>query len=121
MRISSKNRSPEYLKKLSECGKNRKHTQETREKLSIIARNRSAETKEKMCGENHQLSCWWRITFADGRSVEQCGLSNWAKENGYDCAAVRRVSSGKSKTHKDIVKVEKLDCKPTRHSLKTHI
>jgi hypothetical protein len=113
MRISSKNRSPEYLKKLSERGKNRKHTQETIEKIRISAKNRSAETKEKMSGENHQLSCWWRITFADGRSVEQCGLSNWAKENGYDCAATRRVSSGKSKTHKDIVKVEKLESKPT--------
>ena len=81
--------------------------------MRISAKNRSTETKEKMSGENHQLSCWWRVTFADGRSVEQCGLSNWAKENGYDCAATRRVSSGKSKTHKDIVKVEKLESKPT--------
>jgi hypothetical protein len=115
MRIASRNRSPEYLKKLSERGKNRKHTQETREKMSMIAKNRSPEIKAKMSGENHQLSCWWRITFADGRSIEQCGLSNWTKENGYDCAATRRVASGKSKTHKDIVKVEKLNSKPTRH------
>ena len=108
MRISGKNRSPEYLKGLSERGKNRKHTQETRERLSIIAKNRSAETKEKMSGENHQFSCWWRITFADGHSIQQCGLSNWAKENGYDCAAIRRIATGKSKTHKNIIKVEKL-------------
>lgn len=121
IRIASKNRSPEYLKKLSDSQKNRKHTQETREKLSIIAKNRSPEVKAKMSGENHQLSSWWRITFADGRSIEQCGLSNWTKENGYDCAATRRVASGKSKKHKDIVKVEKLEFKPTRHSQKNHI
>jgi len=121
MRIASKNRSPEYLKKLSASQKNRKHTQETREKLSIIAKNRSPEIKAKTSGENHQLACWWKITFADGRSIEQCGLSNWTKENGYDCAATRRVASGKSKTHKDIVKVEKLESKPTRHFQKTHI
>ena len=121
MRIASKNRSPEYLKKLSELGKNRKHTQETREKMSMIAKNRSPEIKAKMSGENHQLSCWWRITFADGHSIEHCGLTNWAKKNGYDCAATRRVASGKSKTHKDIVKVEKLDSKPTGHFSKTDI
>ena len=83
---------------------------------------RSKETKNKLSkalsgennpfygktGENHPSSKYWKITFADGRMIIQCGISNWATENGYNKCHISNVYMGKLKRHKDIVAVEKL-------------
>ena len=60
-------------------------------------------------GKNHHKSNYWKITFADGKIITQCGLSNWSKENGYDQSSIYRIYIGKYKRHKDIVAVEKLE------------
>ena len=73
---------------------------------------RSEETRDKISisksGENNPKSIYWKINFADGRIITQCGLSNWAKENSYDSSSIHKVFRGKLKHHKDIVAVEKL-------------
>jgi hypothetical protein len=69
-------------------------TEETRKKMS-----------ENNRGETNSQSKWWEITFLDGTTIIKCGLSIWAKENGYNESHIRSVSSGKLKKHKDIIKV----------------
>jgi len=56
----------------------------------------------------------YRITFDTGREITIDSLNRWAKENGYDQAALSRVLSKKRSTtkHKDIVKVERLTDDP---------
>ena len=96
-------------------------SEETRDKLSkaksgenhpFYGKTLSQETRDKISksksGENHPKSIYWRITFADGRIITQCGLANWAKENSYDSSHIYSVFRGKRKHHKDIVAVEKL-------------
>jgi|LauGreDrversion4_2_1035121.scaffolds.fasta_scaffold384816_2 hypothetical protein len=100
-------------------------SQETKDKISkaLIGKNNpffgkkhSRETKNKISisvsGENNSKSIHWRITFADGRIINQCGLANWAKENSYDTSHIYGVFQGKRKYHKDIVAVEKLTTLP---------
>jgi hypothetical protein len=113
-----KKHSPETRAKISEKNKGRKISNELKEYFSVkytgennpyYGRKHSLEVIEKMSGENHQKSMWWKITFEDGRIVEQCGLTTWAKINGYNCSALRRLASGKKKKYKDIVSIEKLE------------
>ena len=70
------------------------------------------ETRKKMSennrGETNSQSKWWEITFLDGTTIIKCGLSIWAKENGYNGSHIRSIASGKLKKHKDIIKVVKL-------------
>jgi hypothetical protein len=69
----------------------------------------SEKHKKNLMGSSNAKSFYWKITFSDGREIIQCGLTNWAKENGYDSIAIRKIASGKAKTHKDIVLVEKIN------------
>jgi len=110
-------KSPETRAKISEKNKGRKVSDELKEYLSVkytgennpyYGRKHSSEIIEKMSGENHYKSTWWEITFEDGRIVEQCGLTTWAKINGYNCSALRRLVSGKKKKYRDIVSIKKL-------------
>jgi hypothetical protein len=96
------------------------HTKETKEKIGKKHKNKivTEETREKMrgkIGEKSSRAKWWRVTFADGREIILCGIHTWAKENGYDESAVRKVRRGKHKTHKDIVLVEKLEQAPSQN------
>jgi hypothetical protein len=81
------------------------------EKLKITNKGKkfSENHKKNLMGSNNAKSIYWKITFADGSVIIQCGLTNWAKENGYDSIAIRKIASGKVKTHKDIVLVEKIN------------
>ena len=76
---------------------------------------RSTETKNKISksklGEKNPSSNWWKLTFLNGTEIILCGLTNWAKENGYDTGNIHRVYTKKHKRHKDIVAVEKLEQK----------
>jgi hypothetical protein len=112
-----KKQSPESRAKISTKNKGRKISNEMKEYLSkrnsgennpYYGRKHSTEIIEKMSGENHYKSMWWKIAFEDGRIVEICGLTTWAKINGYNCSALRRLASGKKKKYKDIVSIEKL-------------
>ena len=70
------------------------------------------ESRKKMSennrGETNSQSKWWEITFLDGTTIIKCGLSIWAKENGYSGSHIHSVASGKLKKHKNIIKVVKL-------------
>jgi hypothetical protein len=99
-----KPRSPETKAKLSAAMKGENHpnygkppSPETRAKLSAA-----------MKGENNHLSKLWKITTIDGNEIIICGMTNWAKENGYSYSALYNVYKGKRKKHKDIIKVEVL-------------
>lgn len=124
--ISGAIRSEETRKKLREARKGKyfgkdnhfygkTHSQETREKISKAntGKTHSQETKIKMSkekiGEKHHKSNYWKIAFADGRIIIQCGLYTWSKENGYNSSSIYRVHMGEYKKHKDIVAVEKLE------------
>ena len=110
-----KTHSQETREKISKANSGRVPSQETREKISKAnsGKTHSQETKIKMSkekiGEKHHKSNYWKITFADGKIITQCGLSNWSKENGYNYSGIYRVYMGEYKKHKDIVAVEKLD------------
>lgn len=112
-----KKQSPETRAKISEKNKGRKISNELKEYFSVkyagennpyYGRKHSPKVIEKMIGENHHKSMWWKITFTDGSVIEKCGLTTWAKENKYNCSAIRRLASGKKKKYKDIVSIEKL-------------
>ena len=81
--------------------------QETKNKLSKVLSGENNPFYGKT-GENHPSSKYWKITFADGRMIIQCGISNWATENGYNKGHISNVYMGRHKRHKDIVAVEKL-------------
>jgi len=90
------------------------HSGETIEKFREIntgknnpfyGKSHSNETKSIMSEKTKKL---WKLTFSDGRNLIIFGISSWAKENGYDAGALRKLRSGKVKYHKDIVLVEKL-------------
>ena len=70
------------------------------------------ESRKKMSennrGENNSQSKWWEITFLDGTTIIKCGLSIWAKENGYNESHISKVYKGTIKKHKDIIQVVKL-------------
>jgi hypothetical protein len=110
-------KSPETRAKISEKNKGRKISNELKEYFSVkyagennpyYGRKHSPEVIEKMCGENHHKSMWWKITFEDGSVIEKCGLTTWAKENKYNCSAIRRLASKKIKRYKNVVSIEKL-------------
>lgn len=112
-----RNHSEETKRKISELNKGRKVSEDFKKKLSkrnsgennpYFGKKHSLEIRQKMSGENHFRSMWWKITFADGNVIEQCGLTNWSKENGYSQGAIYKVACGKKKKYKDIVAVEKL-------------
>lgn len=98
------------------------HSKEVREIISkskikennpMYGKSPSEETRKKlsksMSGKNNHKSNWWRIIFSDGRMIIKCGLSTWAKENGYNYASIYGVYNRKRKKHKDIISVEKLN------------
>jgi len=112
-----KRHSEETKKKISELNKGRKVSEDIKEKLSkrnsgknnpYFGKKHSLKVREKMSGKNHPKSILWKITFDDGRVIEQCGLTTWAQKNGYVCSSIRKVAYGKFKKYKDIVSVEKL-------------
>ena len=131
---SGRSVSKEVREKISRFRKGKKLSEETRKKISVSAvgrkvseevkskiknklkgRRLSAETVSRMntfrAGEKNPQSLLWRIEFEDGRVIEQWGLTNWAKENGYNANYVGAMASGKRNKHKDIVKVEKVEVK----------
>jgi hypothetical protein len=86
----------------------RTHSLESRRKMS------KSRSGEKNCmygkmGKNNPNSKYWKITFLGGDEIDICGLNSWAKENGYNGGCIHNVYTGKSKKHKDIIKVCILD------------
>ncbi|MGA0083385.1 MAG: NUMOD3 domain-containing DNA-binding protein [Candidatus Nanopelagicales bacterium] len=114
-------RSKETIEKMRNANLGKTISQEVRDKISnslrgdkhyMFGKSLSQETRDKISigisGENNPRSNWWKITFADGHVIEQCGLANWSKQNGYNVGCICGMSKGIRKRHKDIISVEKL-------------
>ena len=106
LRRKNKNKvlSKEHKIKISEAQKGDKNhnygksaSQKTREKMSEVRK-----------GEKHHSSNLWKLTYVNGNSITICGLTIWAKNNGYSAGNINSLYKGKRKKHKDIIKVEKL-------------
>ena len=98
------------------------HSEEVKIRMSKVAQNRSEEAKQKLIDiltsddrrklmsekmkKNKNKAYKWKITFDDGRVVEQFGISEWCKENGYSKQNLSLVKNGKRNRHKDIISVE---------------
>jgi hypothetical protein len=70
--------------------------------------NFRAKMREISKGERNGNAKRWKITFTSGQVLEKTSIGDWCKENGYSASAIGMIASGKRKTHKDIVKVEKV-------------
>jgi hypothetical protein len=114
-------RSLEFKINLSKINKNKTLSDEHKEKLrkANIGENNpnygkkaSKNTKEKMSearrGEKHHSSNWWKLTYENGNVLIICGLTIWAKENGYSPGNIHSIYTEKRKKHKNIIKVEKI-------------
>ena len=101
---------PEFRKKQIEDAKARWTDPEFRKNQTKSRAD--PEYKKKMSASLSEGP--YRITFDTGREITIDSLNRWAKENGYDQAALSRVLSKKRSTtkHKDIVKVERLTDDP---------
>ena len=103
------NPSPEIIEKRVKKYRGVPRPEEVRKKISVSHKGKimSESSRKKMSennrGETNSQSKWWEITFLDGNSVIMCGLSNWAKENGYNRSTISQVYKGRLKRHKDII------------------
>ena len=94
--------------KIAASNTGKKASAETRAKISAIH-------KGKKCTEEHKRKVSeakaspHRITFADGREMVVENAVTFCKENKYNFVCFYNVRNGKSKYHKDIVKVEVLN------------
>ena len=108
------NPSPETIEKRVSNFRGIPRSENIRKKISASHKGKimSDESRKKMSennrGETNSQSKWWEITFLNGTTIIKCGLSIWAKENGYNRSSISKVYRGDLKRHKDIVKVVKL-------------
>ena len=114
-------RSLEFKENLRNLNKNKVLSKEHKMKISESQRgdknhnygkSASQKTREKISestkGEKHHSSNWWKITHNDGNVNILCGLTTWAKKNGYSVGNIYGLYAGNRKKHKDIIKVEKI-------------
>ena len=114
-------RSLEFKENLRNLNKNKVLSKEHKIKISEAqkgdknhnyGKSASQKTREKMSearkGEKHHSSNWWKLTYTNGNVITICGLTIWAKNNGYSAGNINSLYNGKRKKHKDIIKVEKL-------------
>lgn len=115
-------RSLEFKENLRNLNKNKVLSEEHKRKIGDAqkgdknhnyGKSSSPETREKMSksqrGEKHHSSKWWKLTYTTGNIITICGLSTWAKENGYNVGNIHSIYTGDRKKHKDIIKVEKIN------------
>ena len=115
-------RSEETREKLRQANLGKKRPQWICDKISAsnTGKKASAETKAKIsaihkgkkCTEEHKRKVSeakaspHRITFVDGREMVVENAVTFCRENKYNFVCFYNVRNGKSKYHKDIVKVE---------------
>jgi hypothetical protein len=118
MNISNGGNAPPVLRGDNHHMKNEEYRKRVSEKLTgrkgHPAWNKGIpireELRKKITGQGNGQSRWWKLTFADGRELVICGLTNWCKENGYSKAHISKVFHKKKGylRHKDIVSVEEV-------------
>ena len=115
-------RSLEFKKNLRDLNKNKVLSKEHKRKIGDAqkgdknhnyGKSTSQEIRKKMSeaqiGEKHHSSKWWKLTYTNGNLITICGLSTWAKKNGYNVGNIYSIYTGNRKKHKDIIKVEKIN------------
>ena len=97
-------KTQEYKKRVSEKLTGRKGHPAWNKGIPI-----QEEVKKKITGEGNGRSKWWKLTFAGGKELVMCGLTNWCEENGYSKGHISKIYYKQRKRHKDIVAVEKIE------------
>ena len=82
-------------------------SEETRKKMSETRKGRVIPAEQRAL-ISRVKSCWWLLTFKDGKEIEVKNLYKWAKENNYWAGRLSQLSKGDAKSHKDIISVKKL-------------
>ena len=93
--------------KIAASNRGKKASAETRAKLSAAGKNRKCSEEHKRKVSETKANPH-KITFDDGREIIVENAIIFCKENDYNFVCFYNVRNGKSKYHKDIIKVEKL-------------
>ena len=93
--------------KIAASNRGKKASAETRAKLSAAGKNRKCSEEHKRKVSETKANPH-KITFDDGREIIVENAIIFCKENDYNFVCFYNVRNGKSKYHKNIIKVEKL-------------
>ena len=93
--------------KIAASNRGKKASAETREKISAAGKNRKCSEEHKRKVSETKANPH-KITFDDGREIIVENAIIFCKENDYNFVCFYNVRNGKSKYHKNIIKVEKL-------------
>ena len=93
--------------KIAASNRGKKASPETREKISAAGKNRKCSEEHKRKVSETKANPH-KITFDDGREIIVENAIIFCKENDYNFVCFYNVRNGKSKYHKNIIKVEKL-------------
>ena len=91
--------------KIASSNRGKKASAETRAKLSAAGKNRKCSEEHKRKVSETKANPH-KITFDDGREIIVENAIIFCKENDYNFVCFYNVRNGKSKYHKDIIKVE---------------
>ena len=91
--------------KIAASNRGKKASPETREKISAAGKNRKCSEEHKRKVSETKANPH-KITFDDGREIIVENAIIFCKENDYNFVCFYNVRNGKSKYHKDIIKVE---------------
>ena len=91
--------------KIAASNRGKKASAETREKISAAGKNRKCSEEHKRKVSEAKANPH-KITFDDGREIIVENAIIFCKENDYNFVCFYNVRNGKSKYHKDIIKVE---------------
>ena len=91
--------------KIAASNRGKKASPETREKISAAGKNRKCSEEHKRKVSEAKANPH-KITFDDGREIIVENAIIFCKENDYNFVCFYNVRNGKSKYHKDIIKVE---------------
>ena len=91
--------------KIAASNRGKKASAETRAKLSAAGKNRKCSEEHKRKVSETKANPH-KITFDDGREIIVENAIIFCKENDYNFVCFYNVRNGKSKYHKDIIKVE---------------
>ena len=91
--------------KIAASNRGKKASAETRAKLSAAGKNRKCSEEHKRKVSEAKANPH-KITFDDGREIIVENAIIFCKENDYNFVCFYNVRNGKSKYHKDIIKVE---------------
>jgi hypothetical protein len=91
---------------------NRHHTKETKLKQSLVKQGLYDGINNPNYGRKHleseKIVDTWKITFNNNISIIFDNMTKYCRENNYNVSCMKDVMNNKCKTHKNVIKVEKL-------------